>query len=169
MPGVIEGRRQPICSTTSTLIHANDVHAGGHSFFSNAQHVVRFARAFQAMHENHSESALPVRLPMTVAQNGNARLNLDQSLLRLGERESSRDEKAGEGLNVSTGKETARSKLSVLFTDVERNSSHNKILLEVWLTETTAATDLRGFARINLKRHKTLPYVSLSCPSSKKE
>jgi hypothetical protein len=79
---VVERGAERFRAAAIAHIHAHHIHAGRERLGGGAQHVRRFAGAFQAMHDQNSER-LPARLlPMTAAQNLDFRLHLKQALLR---------------------------------------------------------------------------------------
>jgi hypothetical protein len=60
------------------------------------------------MNENDCERGFSVGLPMTSAQDGNSRLNLDEPVFWFVHRKSSLQKETGHGLHVPTAKKSAR-------------------------------------------------------------
>ena len=64
--GVIKRRRAMIHPTAVALVHPHYVHARRQSAPRDPQHVLRFARSLQPMHDDQRQRAAPLGLPVTV-------------------------------------------------------------------------------------------------------
>lgn len=109
---MIERGRQRVRPATIALVHADDVHTRGHAFRGDAQHVGRFARTLEAVHNNHGESIFAVWLPVAMAQHFDAGLDFDQTPFAGRRRNSLPQKKIGHGLNMSATQNPPRHKFS---------------------------------------------------------
>src|SRR5579883_3439758 len=113
-------------SAAIALIDADHVHAGGEALLRESDHITGFARAFQAMHDQHGEGTAAIWLPVALAQNRNAGLDFDQAVVRLRKVGPAREEKTGEGLQVAAAQKRARRER--LETRVRLRAPHSLIL-----------------------------------------
>ena len=105
---MIERWRQPVRPPAGPLVHPDNIHAGCESLLRDSHHVLRFAGTFKAVDYDHGERRLPFRLPMAVAEDANTWLDFDQPLFGRGQREPAGQQKARDGLNMSTRKKSPR-------------------------------------------------------------
>src|SRR5579883_1525253 len=113
-------------SAAIALIDADHVHAGGEALLRESDHITGFARAFQAMHDQHGEGTAAIWLPVALAQNRNAGLDFDQAVVRLRKVGPAREEETGEGLQVAAAQKRARRER--LETRVRLRAPHSLIL-----------------------------------------
>src|SRR6202035_3372628 len=93
---------QCVGSAAIALIHAYYVHTRRHALGGDAQHVLRFAGALEAVHNNRSERFFPLRLPVAMTQHLHAGFDFDQTPFGWRQRNSPRQKKARQGLKVAT-------------------------------------------------------------------
>jgi len=66
---VIEHGRERIRAAAIALVIADHVHPRGEGFVGDAQHILRFARAFEAVKQNKRSMRLAILLPMALSAN----------------------------------------------------------------------------------------------------
>ena len=106
--GMVERGSQGFRAATVPLVHADHVHAQGQPLGGNPEHVLGFARTFQAVDHNDGQRVLTLGLPVAMCQNLYPRLDLDQPRLAGRQGYSPRQEKAGQGLPVPAAQTSAR-------------------------------------------------------------
>ena len=86
------------------LIHSDYIHSCRQSVPRDAQHVLRIMRALKAMDNNECQRLLPVvaLLVMSPAAHLDARRNFHETFFRWRQMNSSRQQKARDGLQMPT-------------------------------------------------------------------
>ena len=107
---MVERGGQRFRASAVALIHADYVHPEGESLGGNPPHVVGIAGTLEAMHQDDRQRVLAVFLPVTVSQDFDARLYLDQARLGGWKDHASRQEKIGQSLLMSTAQAASRDK-----------------------------------------------------------
>jgi len=80
--GVVERGRGGVHATAIALVDEHDVHASVESIPGDSTHVLRIARAFEAVYYDQSQRSAPVRLPMAQAAQLDCRSDFDQAFFR---------------------------------------------------------------------------------------
>ena len=78
---MIKHRSERIRAAAVALVVADHIHPRMERFLGNAEHISRFAGAFEAVNDNNGQRVRSIRLPMAMAKHPDARRNLDQAFL----------------------------------------------------------------------------------------
>ncbi len=105
---MIEHGGECVRATAIALVVTDNVHARRQRLLRNPERILRFARTLEPVHDDDGQGVGSVRLPVTMAQHLNTRRDLDEPLLRHGQIEPARQQKAGDGLHMPTSQPTAR-------------------------------------------------------------
>jgi len=82
------------------LIHPYYVHARSQPVPRDPQHVLRFARSLEAVHDDQRQR-FPVFLPVTVAEHRDTGFDFDEALFGWRQTDSAGKKKGSQGLQVS--------------------------------------------------------------------
>lgn len=105
---MVKSWREVVSAAAISLVHANHIHAGSQPFCCNAQGVAGIARAFKAVHDQKSERAGSVLLPMAMTQDWNTRLDFHETFFCSRKFEISEKEEIGHGLAMAAAKQATR-------------------------------------------------------------
>ena len=107
---VVESGRVVIHAAAVALVHEDDVHPGGETVASDAQHVLRFGRTFETVDGDYGQRLRAIGLPAAPAADFCPGSDFDQTLFRRREMNLTRHEETGDGLHVSAAKPASGAK-----------------------------------------------------------
>ena len=84
---MVERGGQSFRAAAISLIHPDDIHAGGEALGGNPLHVGGIARSFEAVDDDDRQGILPVALPVAMDENLNAGFDFDVTCLGRWQRE----------------------------------------------------------------------------------